>query len=416
MHRLSTTCPICGQKVTLSGKQIHAEVRHWNASNRFLSSWNASEKYLSASNEERYYMYRQERNPYRFKVDDDGTVIIKYYKKKIDARRRDIMFLLTLEDYCKLIYDAGIKVSDIGWGKNGGNNYVLGRYHDIGPYAVGNCRFITQQQNVSEAIKNGRRHFRYTKNPPARDRFCKICGSPIDKRAARKTQLCQKCYFETRKLTAIKSRPDKNTLISDLKEMSMSKAAKKYNVTMSTIANWCDDYKIPHYSAYINEYKPLVDDDHKVMQKFSSKKSSVQRSGIEFTLSSKDFCKLLHDQNLKSSDIGLGNDKYILWRMDDSKPYENGNCTFVKKAIVQPRKNTCKSNNDTQSKANTKKEMKTRPSREELKALIRITPFLTIGKKYGVCDNAIRKWCKAYNLPYKSSVIRKITDDEWANL
>ena len=34
-------------------------------------SWNASEKYLSASNEERYYMYRQERNPYRFKVDDD---------------------------------------------------------------------------------------------------------------------------------------------------------------------------------------------------------------------------------------------------------------------------------------------------------------------------------------------------------
>lgn len=137
-------------------------------------------------------------------------------------------------------------------------------------------------------------------------------------------------------------------------------------------------------------------------------------------MSSKDFCKLLHDQNLKSSDIGLGNDKYILWRIDDSKPYENGNCTFVKKATVQPRKNTCKSNNNAQSntntKTNTKKEMKTRPSREELKALIRITPFLTIGKKYGVCDNAIRKWCKAYNLPYKSSVIRKMTDDEWADL
>lgn len=85
--------------------------------------------------------------------------------------------------------------------------------------------------------------------------------------------------------------------------------------------------------------------------------------------------------------------------------------------MVQPRKNTCRSNNNNiHPNANTKKEIKTRPSREELKALIRITPFLTIGKKYGVCDNAIRKWCKAYNLPYKSSVIRKMTDDEWENL
>lgn len=414
MRRLTVVCPICGQKVTIEGKQTHAEARHWNASNSFLSSWNASEKYLSASNEERYYMYRQERNPYRFKVDDDGTVIIKYYKKKIDARRRDIMFILTLEDYCKLIYDAGIKVSDIGWGKNGGNDYVLARYHDIGPYAVGNCRFTTQQQNVSEAITNGRRHFRYTKNPPKRDRICKICGSPIDKRAAGKTQLCQKCYLESIKLAAIKSRPDKNTLISELKEMSMSKVARKYNVTMTTIANWCDDYKIPHYSAYINEYKSLVDDDHKIMQKFATRKSSVRKSGVEFTLSAKEFCKLLHDQNLKSSDIGFCDENYILWRIDNSKPYENGNCVFIKKSIIQPRKNTCGSNNDVQS--NTKKEIKERPSREELKALIRNTPFLTIGKRYGVCDNAIRKWCKAYNLPYKSLVIRKMTDDEWADL
>ena len=27
--------------------------------------------------------------------------------------------------------------------------------------------------------------------------------------------------------------------------------------------------------------------------------------------------------------------------------------------------------------------------------------FVEIGKKYGVSDNAIRKWCKKYNLPYK---------------
>lgn len=54
-----------------------------------------------------------------------------------------------------------------------------------------------------------------------------------------------------------------------------------------------------------------------------------------------------------------------------------------------------------------------RPDREELKKLIRSMPFLKIGQKFGVSDNSIRKWCKAENLPYKSSEIKKYTDDEW---
>ena len=54
-----------------------------------------------------------------------------------------------------------------------------------------------------------------------------------------------------------------------------------------------------------------------------------------------------------------------------------------------------------------------RPSREELKKLIRKKPFTTIGKEYGVSDNAIRNWCKIYNLPYKKSEIKKINDTEW---
>jgi group I intron endonuclease len=57
-----------------------------------------------------------------------------------------------------------------------------------------------------------------------------------------------------------------------------------------------------------------------------------------------------------------------------------------------------------------------RPSREELKQLIRITPFTTIGKQYGVSDNAVRKWCKMYNLPSKSSEIKKISDSEWTEM
>lgn len=54
-----------------------------------------------------------------------------------------------------------------------------------------------------------------------------------------------------------------------------------------------------------------------------------------------------------------------------------------------------------------------RPDRDDLKKLIREKSFLEIGRKYGVSDNAIRKWCKAENLPYKKTEIKKLTNKEW---
>ena len=57
-----------------------------------------------------------------------------------------------------------------------------------------------------------------------------------------------------------------------------------------------------------------------------------------------------------------------------------------------------------------------RPSRKELKDLIRTTPFTQIAKKYCVSDNTIRKWCDAENLPRKVSEIKKYSDEEWKNI
>ena len=54
-----------------------------------------------------------------------------------------------------------------------------------------------------------------------------------------------------------------------------------------------------------------------------------------------------------------------------------------------------------------------RPSREELKYLIRTSNFLQIGRICGVSDNAIRKWCEQEGLPYKTTVIKSMTDEEW---
>ena len=54
-----------------------------------------------------------------------------------------------------------------------------------------------------------------------------------------------------------------------------------------------------------------------------------------------------------------------------------------------------------------------RPSRDDLKQMIRNLPFTQIAKQYGVTDNAIRKWCKNENLPTRRCDIEKYNSDEW---
>lgn len=57
-----------------------------------------------------------------------------------------------------------------------------------------------------------------------------------------------------------------------------------------------------------------------------------------------------------------------------------------------------------------------RPSREELKKLIREKPFTHIAKEYLVSDNAIKKWCISYNLPSKKKDINSISNEDWENI
>lgn len=52
-------------------------------------------------------------------------------------------------------------------------------------------------------------------------------------------------------------------------------------------------------------------------------------------------------------------------------------------------------------------------TREELKEKIRTLPFTTIGKEYGVSDNAIRKWCDKFGLPRNKCVINSYSNEEW---
>lgn len=48
-----------------------------------------------------------------------------------------------------------------------------------------------------------------------------------------------------------------------------------------------------------------------------------------------------------------------------------------------------------------------RPSKNTLENQIKSSTFVDIGKLYGVTDNAIRRWCKDYGLPYRRRDICK---------
>lgn len=54
-----------------------------------------------------------------------------------------------------------------------------------------------------------------------------------------------------------------------------------------------------------------------------------------------------------------------------------------------------------------------RPSREELKQMIRTMSFEQLGRNFGVDGNAIRKWCDTYKLPRRKCDIKKYSDEEW---
>lgn len=57
-----------------------------------------------------------------------------------------------------------------------------------------------------------------------------------------------------------------------------------------------------------------------------------------------------------------------------------------------------------------------RPDKDTLKKEIRTESFCYLGRKYGVSDKSISKWCKEYSLPNKKYEINKISDLDWEKI
>lgn len=234
-------------------------------------------------------------------VDDDGKLRKKYNRKKENAKYvQHIEFKLTFQDFVNLVYEAGIKSSDLGYK---GKRYVLGRYRDKGPYAIGNCRFITQEENIAERTEKdyvwvdvGLHGKKDTCTSYTANKKCSVCGKRV--RNNNITGMCGKCYKKYRHdnrtehtkhyySISIKGqleehperkpfspelfkkrhkrykidvwiydkpipreqptkRPPRDILINDLRNIrNYKKIGEKYGVSDNSVKKWCRKYKLP---------------------------------------------------------------------------------------------------------------------------------------------------------------------------
>jgi hypothetical protein len=76
-------------------------------------------------------------------------------------------------------------------------------------------------------------------------------------------------------------------------------------------------------------------------------------------------------------------------------------CPVCKEQYKTVRAKRCKNCNDLEKSKNI-------PSKEELEPLLDKIPFVKIGENFGVSDNAVRKWCKSYDLPYRKKDLKVV--------
>jgi hypothetical protein len=82
-----------------------------------------------------------------------------FNEQKWNAKRRDIPWQLTFEQWSRIWSDSG-KLDRRGYRKG---NYVMARFGDTGSYAIGNVEVILAEDN-NRAANNGRKRTRRNKN------------------------------------------------------------------------------------------------------------------------------------------------------------------------------------------------------------------------------------------------------------
>ena|SRR5215469_9931236 len=71
---------------------------------------------------------------------------MRFVRQRLDAKRRNVPFLLTFGEWLKIWQDSG------KWEHRGRRKgqYVMARFGDVGPYEIGNVRICTVSENQAE--------------------------------------------------------------------------------------------------------------------------------------------------------------------------------------------------------------------------------------------------------------------------
>ena len=186
-----------------------------------------------------------------------------------------------------------------------------------------------------------------------------INGKPNDHRLSNLRFLCPNCHATTdtycgknkqpseKKQYKTKvnevKRPTQQELKTLLAEMSKNSIAKHFHVSPTTIDRWCEKYGIPHRK------EDLI--PHRSKQRKNTKNDKQ-----------KCFCRICGKQ-VKTKALCCG--------------------SCAKRRVIE------------------------RPTPISLAEELCNSSFVTVGKKYGVSDNAIRKWCVSYGIPIKKPAIKE---------
>lgn len=122
--------------------------------------------------------------------------------------------------------------------------------------------------------------------------------------------------------------------------------------------------------------------------------------------------EIANEYNVSENTICGINTGYYWYNDDIEYPIRKLHKNYCQRCgkIIKPNRKYCK------DCLNVVRRIYERPTRQELKDMIRSIPFTTIANNFGVTDNAIRKWCDGYNLPRVKREIKKYSDEEWEKI
>lgn len=196
-------------------------------------------------------------------------------------------------------------------------------------------------------------------------------------------------------------------------EYTITKAFKKYgleNFEFSVIEecpreelNEREIYWIAYYNSYQDGYNETLGGSHSVPSK-------LDLSKIE------EIEELLLTSNLTNTEIGerFGVSENTICAINTGKSWYRDGIDYPIRQTKQTlsRSETPESKNKLEALINKEQEGKEKnkvkskkPSKEELLQLLKDNKgnFCEVGRIFEVSDNAVRKWCKSYNLPFHTS-------------